>query len=235
MQLKHRAAIGAGALIALGLGAVQPTMADSPAQIFTSNSLTEFRKDSNPASLGYTFTPTSNITVTALGYVNDGYGYTHTVQIWQVTKDPTNYAGDGTGFAVPGATAAVTTTATTGNVPQTTFNYVSITPVQLQAGVHYEVMANDADDLVTSGTVSGIGYWVNADNTFDSRITYGEPAYTYGFGNLFGTSTVSANFVGDIGPNFLIAPEPSTLAAFAFTGLGALGLMLRARKRRSVA
>lgn len=30
-------------------------------------------------------------------------------------------------------------------------------------------------------------------------------------------------------------PEPSTWAAFAFTGLGALGLMLKARKRRTVA
>lgn len=32
-----------------------------------------------------------------------------------------------------------------------------------------------------------------------------------------------------------LAPEPSSLMAFAFTGLGALGLMLKARKRKTVA
>jgi hypothetical protein len=52
--------------------------------------------------------------------------------------------------------------------------------------------------------------------------------FTYGFDHNPGTITLH-----DVAP--AVAPEPSSVAAFAFTGLFAAGLMLRARKRRPAA
>lgn len=114
-------------------------------------------------------------------------------------------------------------------------DYYNTSPANLDSGhpIHV-VLTYDGSNLTETLTDT-----TNASDVFSHTYTGvnlagavgGSTAFvgfTGGTGGLVSTQTIS---------NFAFrnaatpAPEPSSLAAFAFTGLGALGLMLRARKR----
>jgi len=175
-------------------------------------------------SLGYSFTPTQTLFLTALGYLNDGAtgaNATHQVQIYQITAGGTLAPTAGT--ALFGTPVSVTTSAA--SAAFNTFTYVPVSGVMLLSNTPYEIVAEDNDN----------GFAYNAVAPVFTDITYGTSTYTAGATTpVFNTNTYPLNDPGNFGPNFQFRttsiPEPSSMTLLAVGGLVLLGLRLRARK-----
>ncbi len=163
-------------------------------------------------SLGYAFTANTSITVTALGYFDDGgLKETHTVGLYNSN----------------GGLLAWTTVNGTG-LQQGFFNYNAVGPVTLTAGDGYEVMG-------TSGLLDGYTFGT-AGFTVAPEITYQRDVFASD--DVLQFSTRSENLEADaggafFGANFLtssaVTPEPGSLLLMG-TGLTCVAGL----RRRSV-
>ena len=165
-----------------------------------------YRND-DPAAhvLGFNFT-TGNVpvTVSALGYINDGFNGTHTIVLYDVV----------TRVAVAGASATVTTVG--GGSSSTSFTYAALPSlVQLVANRQYQIVSENFDNEYYFTNATGV--------TVASGVTFDVAVYQ-DFRTLpatpgFATNPVASNGVADFGPNFqlLIAdvPEPGSLLLMA--------------------
>ncbi len=142
----------------------------------------------NPATIGWTFTLGSDITVTSLGLYDsgeDGLANAHDIGIWN------NSGTLLTSTTIPSGTSATLNAG---------YRYVSITPVVLSAGQTYVVGA-----FYPVG--SGDKFIYNSSQTYASPITFGQSRQTA----LFGSPPSSLSFPGLhasldqglFGPNFL--------------------------------
>ena len=183
-------------------------------------------------SLGYTFTTTNALDVTALGYLNDGQTgskATHQVEIYQITSGGVLDPLAGT------ALLEMPLSVTTGAASPTfnTFSYTTLTaPVLLSANTAYEIVANN----------NGNGYGINAQGVFfNDGIRYGASSYSSNqTAPVFNANTYPLNNIGNFGPNFQAhdaspAPEPSQFAVLGFAVLGIGGLVLKARRKTALA
>lgn len=155
-------------------------------------------------TLGFQFTPTTNITVTALGsYFQAGVSDTHDVGMW---------TAGGTLLASTGVTGSGA--ATDG------FQYAAITPLNLLAGTTYVVGGETLSDnyALDSGKSFTVGpdlsYIVHVE-TSGGSLSFPTNAYTT-FDDWGGTFQYNA------------VPEPGTLALF---GSGLIGLAGAVRRK----
>jgi hypothetical protein len=195
-----------------GLAASVPAMA-APVTAVSFDSST-LKQDIPPYqfSLGYTFTTgVSPLSVTSIGYLNDGgtgNAATHQLQIYQITSG--SAASPVAGTALLANPVIVTTV---GSVPTyNTFSYTDLSsPLSLLANTSYEIVGNS----------NANGYGINAVNSVFTGITYGTTVYTVNTTTpAFNSNTYPYNNVGDFGPNFKYAAVPEASSAIA------LGLML---------
>jgi hypothetical protein len=115
----------------------------------------------------------------------------------------------------------------------------------------------NADSADFTGTQLTITDVASGGGTSPTTYTFTDPVFTglSKVSDTFGGTGAVASIQGDtitiqtplflnsgtssavfnISTSALATPEPSSIAAFAFTGLGALGLALKARKRRTAA
>jgi hypothetical protein len=196
-----------------------PALADTAYEFTSASSTTDAQ-----LSLGFDFTTIDSITVTSLGYYDnggDGLLTQHEVGIY-----------DSLGDLIADATvAAGTVDPLTGN-----FRYVSITPVVLAAGQTYTIAAT------TYGTSSDPWMYGVAGSTIvgfteDSAISIPTTGalYNYQTDNILRDPTsVSGNTVYG-GPDFMFTdnsgagtPEPQTFG-LALAGLGAIVAFKRRR------
>jgi hypothetical protein len=212
-------------LAAVALSAAHPAVAQSAAVTGLDNA--SYADQTGNYSIGFSFTVGSQpVIVTALGYLDDGFGSTHDIGIY-------DSSGGLVAFADATAGADGNTARSSASAP--TFTYTDLTaPVSLVSGDIYSIVA---------GNYTGGVYLANGTPVTDSRITYDgslqsavnnsdafqPPPYT--------TSTIG----GDFGPNFLIAPaavsaapEPSQIGMIALISIGVGGLLLRARRQRAL-
>jgi len=203
---KKLLAVAAVAVLTLLVGGVGQAKADQ-----TAVTLTGYNLYTNGGwTLGFEFSPTVNIDVTALGsFFPGGATDTHGVTLW-----------DATGHVLA-------TTTVTGNGTQG-IDYTAIAPVLLTAGTNYFVGATTlADNYADNGAT----WTVNPDINY---IAHAE-IQTAGVTPQFPTNTYT-NF-GDFGADFMFTPVPEP-ASLALLGIGAMGLIgygLRRRKTAAVA
>ena len=192
-------------------GCLASGLFSAPAHAATAITLTAYTDfTNNNWSLGFEFSPTANIDVTALGsFFPTGVTDTHGVSLW------TN--GGGTLLA---------TTTVAGNGTEG-FQFAAITPVPLSAGVDYVVSATTLHDL----------YAGNPTFTVDADINYiqHQEIECAGVTPVCYPTTLRQG-LDDFGANFQFAavsavPLPAALPLFA-TGLGALGLLGWRRKKK---
>jgi hypothetical protein len=207
--------------------AVAPAHADSVAA-FSFTSATFATIDPDTAELGYDFTTAGDpILVSALGYVNDGFNGTHTVEIFNVA----------THQAVPGAFATITTVG--GGPTSNTFTYTGLaSPVTLAANTQYQIVSqffrNEYYFYNATGFTSQAGITLDIA-VFDD---YGNPPAL----PAFATGSYAPTVPGDFGPNFKIVtpasitspvPELSSIYLFA-SGLASIGITRFRRRRPAV-
>jgi Domain of unknown function (DUF4082) len=150
--------------------------------------------DATDQTIGYTFTPTSNIVVSALGVWEQNTGVnltqTHQVGLWT--------AG---GALLASGTVPLNSTVTG------SWRYVSITPVTLTAGQTYvagsEILSPFTDTYsrvdLPGGTV-----------TTNALITLGVSATNASAGGFSFPNATSATVAARLGPNLLVAAAPPT-------------------------
>ena len=182
-------------------------------------------------TVGFDFTPTTNESVTSLGYFNfngtatAGASLTnaHSVGLY----DPTGNLLASTIIAA----GTVGTSDTNGSV----FVYNSVTPVTLTSGLKYTLFG-------TTGTSPGDGFVENATGAIYNGITYNQNQYNVST-TLSGTRSNAGgglNFQGPgyFGPNAIIA-SAAVPEASSSVGLGVLlalgGMALIARKKSAKA
>ncbi|HEY2709263.1 MAG TPA: PEPxxWA-CTERM sorting domain-containing protein [Caulobacteraceae bacterium] len=210
-------------LIAAGFGGAASA---APAYTFTSAPTSE----DTQLSLGFTFTANQNLTVSSLGYFDDGgdgFLTAHEVGI---------YAGDGGDG--PSSLLASTTLGAgqSGALGANDFRYQSIAPLALVAGQTYTItgLSPNTDGLNDPWAYGGpnevTGFAV------DPAISIGLNAarYTYNPGGLVDPSShysdyrfYAVNFAAGV-------PEPATWAVMLF-GVAAAGAALRAGRRAPIA
>ncbi|MGA3268727.1 MAG: hypothetical protein ABSE16_18145 [Verrucomicrobiota bacterium] len=189
---------------------------------FSPTGLTLIGADEGYGNDGEFFTPTENISVTALGYVAPGTGG-NLVGIFDVASD----------------TLLTSTTVTTSDpvVPLVNgFYYQSIAPLMLTAGVQYAVVGFFADN-------GALGYDVNGSMDADPAITFDGYKYDYtaeAGGSSVGLDLPTIGYSPPIeGPNFQFdvvpVPEASTMIAGALLILPFGASALRILRRRYIA
>jgi len=193
-------------LACLCLLALPAAHADTAA--ITLTSFTDFTN--GQWTLGFEFSPTTNINVTSLGsFFPTGANDTHGVTIWNTS---------GTVLA----TATVTGNGTQG------FDYTTISPLLLTAGTDYVIGANTlnddyADNGATWTVASGINYIQHVETTC-SGVT---PCFP---------GTAGTTSFGDFGANFTFtpAPEPGSVALLftILAGFGVAGFRNRSRSKQ---
>jgi hypothetical protein len=200
------------AVLAISMMACLSSRADTAAVSFSSPGIPFSSAGTTGYSLGWEFTTNGTISVTSLGYLDDGgLTETHDVGIY-----------DSTGVLLASATIDGSGT------QDGFFNYVSIAPLTLTAGQTYQIMA-------TSGLADIYTYFAS-DMTVDPSITYDQDEYSYD--NVLSDGQYSygetvASGGGAFGPNFLesstvaATPEPGSLALLATGLLGFAGVVKR--------
>lgn len=178
--------------------AAVPAHADSIAA-FSFSSANYRTDDNDTAELGYDFTTGDTpITITALGYINDGFNATHVVSLFNVATQQ----------ALPGGQVNVTTVG--GDGDSNSFTYTDLaTPLTLEANTQYQII---------SQFFAGEHYYTQAQDftsqfglTLDTGVYgfYGAPPAT----PLFATNTYPPNNPGDFGPNFKVLNPDAPLFA----------------------
>jgi hypothetical protein len=162
-------------------------------------------------SLGWEFTPTSNLLVNQLGVFDEnsnGLSSSHQVGIFRVSDQA----------------LVASTVVSTGNTLDSGFRYANITPTVLTSGQNYIVAA-----LYTTAGVDRFMF-DSTSFTTSSALTFVTPRFSNTSSFVFPTTSFpgpkgyfSANF------KFAVAPEPGTLAFLMVGGV------LAAIKRRRVA
>ena len=137
---------------------------------FNSAALT-FNDDTIPRIIGWDFTPSTPVTVNALGF------WASSAAGLAVSHDVIVYSDSDQSVVIP------KTTVPSGCTPEKTFCYVAVAPVPLSAGTKYVIVGswppNTTDGLTGSPqwTAGGKTYGVSSI-TADSRITTGQGRYT---------------------------------------------------------
>lgn len=202
-----------------------------PAVSVTANTVTGTSSNNQSQTIGWSFRPTTDITITALGLLDigaDGLVDPHEVGVWQ---------SSGTLLAqtlIPEGTG----TTRIGN-----FRYVDIQPLLLASGQDYVIgalyLAASAPGLGPSDSdpdrdsFQGAFNNANAPRSFAPEIEFLETRFgTQQIGNLILPNQTTPNASALLGPGFLFEatetpsvtaiPEPASFAVFA-AGLTILG------------
>jgi hypothetical protein len=199
-------------------GAISPARAAQPAIEFSSSNGVYL--DGFTRLIGWEFSTTSDVQVTALGWFDwnaDGLARDHEVGLWR-TDTQTLVAS----LVVPAGTGATL---------DGHFRWVDLaTPLSLQAGTSYRIAGLDigagGDPHVWDVDI-GLGAHVNG-MTVNSALQLGAPGTALGglaAGFAFPTVTTGGQRAALLGPNLALAvPEPSSAALLLG---GALMLALR--------
>jgi Domain of unknown function (DUF4082)/PEP-CTERM motif len=192
----------------------------SAASALSYSSLNNSFLDGNNRMVGWQFSVTQEITVSAVGWFDwdqNGLSRSHEVGIWNTTGSTLL-----TSEVIPSGTSATLDNG---------FRYMTLsTPVALQTGQTYIIAGYDigasGDPHVWDNFLGGFNNHVNGF-AVDARITLSDAV-----GSLAGSFSFPTGTIGDarnalMGPNLVIVPEPSTTVLMIGGGMLAL---LRRRK-----
>ncbi len=217
----HHATVVGMAIAGFVLGSLSARATDTPLLSNPTGTLRTYSDgvDTINAAVGYQFTPTSNLTVVALGFYDagqDGLTIAHSVQLWMWTG-PTN--GFSSGLLVGSVTIPAGTSATLiGD-----YRYEPIPSITLTNGVTYGLQASSTTDQ-----------WPERDGSFtlDLPVVMNQAWYNGGDPTLFQGGLQSVTETGSVylAPNLLgfAVPEPSSVL---LVGLGAEALWARRRRK----
>lgn len=191
-----------------------PALAATAVTNFTGGTLNNTSGQDLPFTVGWTFTPTANITVTRLGLWDvggDGFADRHQIGIW--SSAGTLLVGD----VIPAGTVATLDNG---------FRYIAIAGLNLTAGQTYTIGANMLESPTTDAYV-----FSPATVTTSALINFGQgvrSADDSGF--AFPALTPNS---GRFGPNFQFnaVPEPASWALM-IGGFAMAGTALRRRRTR---
>ena len=181
-------------------------------------------------SVGWQFTPTTNIVVTHLGFYdrdNNGLATSHDLALY-IGSSSTPLVST----TVPAGTAGLAL-GPVNTSPFGVFRYAAITPTMLSSNTTYVVAGHTTG---TSGGGDGYGFNPHPVASFHPWVAFGDgspPLFDSGSWDSAGGSLVNPvgahalDFSEPIGVNFVFIPEPTNAL---LPGLGGL-LLARARRR----
>lgn len=205
------------------LGAGAALAADMPAFEFDGAP----NSNDTQLSLGFSFTATSAVTVTSLGYYDfggDGFATAHEVGIFDSA---------GTLLASAGLNAG------SGDALIGQFRYASITPLSLAAGQTYVIAATthgSADPWAYGNAYPADATVSDFHTTVPIVITANSALFLYQSDNQLRNPTEHySNYTFYAGPNFTIlgVPEPANWTMM-LSGFGLVGAVLRGRRRSTI-